>query len=124
MQDFSTMSKQMMNIASPGKMPPPTMQGRGPMVAPQMPGPAPGAAPGAMPPGGGDDQRLMQIIQQIAQQIEAMTGVPATPEQIQTALAEVMPGMGAGAAQGPPSGAAPEAQMGGQPLPPQLGMRR
>ena len=68
----------------------------------------------------------MMIIQQIAQQIEQMTGQPATPEQIQAALSQVMPGMGAGADAGalPPGGAAP-APGGAQPMvPPQLGMKR
>lgn len=128
MQDFSTMAKSMQNIASPGKMPPPTMQGRGPMVGPP-PGPGAGAPPMGLPPapqppGSGD--QIMQMIQQIAQQIEATTGVPATPEQIQAALAQVMPGMGAGAEAAPPGmGTAPAAPGGAQPMiPPQTTMKR
>jgi len=122
MQDFSTMAQQMQNIASPGKTPMATMQGRGPIVAPP---PSPGIAAPAQPqaPGGGD-QQLMMMIQQIAQQIELMTGQPATPEQIQAALSQVMPGMGAGAGAMPPGGAAPTPG-GAQPMvPPQLGMKR
>jgi len=122
MQDFSTMARSMQNIASPGKMPMATMQGRGPITAPQGPGiaaPAPPQAPGA----GGD--QIMQMIQMIAQQIEEMTGVPATPEQIQAALSQVMPGMGAGAGAPPPGMGAGPAPGGAMPMvPPQLGMKR
>jgi hypothetical protein len=122
MQNFSTMAQQMQNIAAPGKMPMATMQGRGPIAAPAGPGIAAPAAPQA--PGAGGDQ-IMQMIQMIAQQIEAMTGVPATSEQIQAALAQVMPGAGAGAGEGPPGVAAPAPGGGAQPMvPPQLGMRR
>jgi len=126
MQDFSTMAQQMQNIAAPGKMPMATMQGRGPIVAP--PGGA-GVAPPMAPAGpagpGQDGGQLMAMIQMIAQQIEEVTGIPATPEQIQAALSQVMPGVGAGAGAMPPGGAAPAPGGGAQPMvPPQLGMKR
>ena len=106
MQDFSTMARSMQNIAAPGKMPMATMQGRGNIVAPggtSMAAPPQPQAPAG--PGGGDQQQLMQIVMQIAQQIEAMTGQPATPEQIQAALSQVLPGGGGAMPPGDPAAA-------------------
>jgi hypothetical protein len=66
---------------------------------------------------------MMQIIAQIAKQIEEMTGVPATPEQIQAALSQVMPELGAGGA-APPGNVPPAAGAAMPMVPPQLGMKR
>ena len=113
------MARSMQNIASPGKMPMATMAGRGPITgaAPQGSGIAAPAAPTAP---GQDGQQLMQVIMQIAQQIELMTGQPATPEQIQMALSQVLPG----AAGAPPPGADVSGGQAMPMVPPQLTMKR
>jgi hypothetical protein len=125
MQDFSTMARSMQNIAAPGKMPMATMQGRGNIVAPQGGG-GPIAPPGpGAPAAPGDQQQLMQIVMQIAQQIEAMTGQPATPEQIQAALSQVMGGAGADpAAAGMPPAPGAGGQQAQPMIPPMTSMKR
>jgi hypothetical protein len=51
-----------------------------------------------------------------------MTGQPATPEQIQAALSQVMPG--AGGAEMPPGGAPPAAGQAQAMIPPMTTMKR
>jgi hypothetical protein len=91
---------------SPAAMPAPGGEGGFPQASMPLPG------EGAEQPGGAPD--IGQLIGQLAQVIQAQTGRPPTPQQLQAALQALMGGGGApgGSPAGLPPMGAPHAMMG------------
>jgi len=89
-----------------------TPDGGGGFDATAMPLPGEGAMPQGMAPPGQEGPDIGQLIGQLAMVIQAQTGQPPTPQQLQAALAALM---GGGGAPGQPPGmttGAPPAMMG------------
>jgi hypothetical protein len=106
----SAQSMKAANASTPG-IPTPGGEGGFPQASMPMPGEGPGQE-GQEGPGGAPD--LGSLIGQLAQLIQAQTGRPPTPQQLQAALAALMGGGGApgGSPAGLPSPGAPPAMMG------------
>jgi hypothetical protein len=102
------------NASTPGI---PTPGGEGGFNATSMPMPGEGGAPPGMPgeggEGGGPD--IGALIGQLAQVIQAQTGKPPTPQQLQAALAALMGG--GGAPGGTPAGLPPHGAPSAMPMP-------